>query len=248
MIYIFNFIVKRQNLQSKLSYTTMVWILISVLTVISITITLTLDLLGESFKKEECVIIFTVVFIIVSVFLGTMLTALQKMRETFPLNIMVLTAYAICISVAEGYPVINVSVLIKVGAWFGALILCSILATIGIFIKSDLRNHSIAFLIYCAVVLICNIDSVYRCLFWRLSTLALGIFVAGVLAVMIPVAVCFGQLTFSQFIHGYNPDYCLAVLVLLTTVLGFFVIFSVEVNLLMKLTGSKTMNVSLYVL
>ncbi|TNN10650.1 hypothetical protein EWB00_005172 [Schistosoma japonicum] len=248
MNYIINLIVKRQNLQSKLSYITMVWILISVLTVISITITLTLDLLGNHSKRKECVIIFTVVFIIVSVFLGTMLTVLQKMRETFPLNIMVLTVYAICISVAEGYPVINVSVLIKVGAWFGALILCSILATIGIFIKSDLRNHSIAFLIYCAVVLIVTMIVYIGVYFGGYPNLALGIFVAGVLAVMIPVAVCFGQLTFSQFIHGYNPDYCLAVLVLLTTVLGFFVIFSVEVNLLMKLTGSKTMNVSLYVL
>ncbi|KAH8848821.1 hypothetical protein KSF78_0009756 [Schistosoma japonicum] len=85
-------------------------------------------------------------------------------------------------------------------------------------------------------------------MFINCPLLALGIFVAGVLAVMIPVAVCFGQLTFSQFIHGYNPDYCLAVLVLLTTVLGFFVIFSVEINLLKNLTASKTMNVSLYVL
>ncbi|KAH8848822.1 hypothetical protein KSF78_0009708 [Schistosoma japonicum] len=225
MNYIINFILKRQNLQSKLSYTTMVWILFSVLTIISITITLTLEFTGKIIQKGRMCYNFHSCF------------------------------HAICISVAEGYPVINVSVLIKVGAWFGALFLCSLLATIGIFIKSDLRNHSIAFLIYCAVVLICNNDSVYWCLFWKLSKLnqyaillALGIFVAGVLAVMIPVAVCFGQLTFSQFIHGYNPDYCLAVLVLLTTVLGFFVIFSVEVNLLKNLTASKTMNVSLYVL
>ncbi|KAK4471117.1 hypothetical protein MN116_005515 [Schistosoma mekongi] len=250
MSYLINHITKRQNLQSTLPYIALVWILISVLTIISISITLTLCLLGESFKKRECIIIFTAVFTIVSVFLGTMLTILQKMRETFPLNIMVLTVFGICISIAEGYPVINVSVLTKLGAWFGALTLCSILATIGTFVKNDLRNHTIAFLIYYAVVLIVTMLVYIGVYFGGYPNLALGIFVVGVLAIMIPITICFGQLTFSQFIHGFNPDYCLATLVLFTTVLGFFVIFSVEIHLLMNryLTTMKTMNVSLNVL
>ncbi|KAH8875121.1 hypothetical protein KSF78_0004543 [Schistosoma japonicum] len=118
MNYIINFILKRQNLQSKLSYITMC--------------------IDSHFNYYNTNIGFTGRFI-------------QKERMCYNFHS---CFHAICISVAEGYPVINVSILIKVGAWFGALILCSILATIGIFIKSDLRNYSIAFLIYCAVVLI----------------------------------------------------------------------------------------------
>uniref|UniRef100_A0A3Q0KKB0 Bax inhibitor 1-related n=1 Tax=Schistosoma mansoni TaxID=6183 RepID=A0A3Q0KKB0_SCHMA len=209
--------------QPKPSYTAMVLILTSALSVVSITVTLILSVL-KNFKTNECVTIFTVAFTIIGTFLGMMLVILRKMRETYPLNIIMLILYGACISVAQGYSVINACVLVKVGAWAIAFVLLSILVPIGMVIKTDLSEHTSALIIYCAAELF-------------ITTV---VFTGLMIADHKKLAIGFGQLTFgTNLSYTFNPDYCIAALTLFTTLLGFFVTSSVEVHFIEGLIKNK---------
>ncbi|XP_018650668.1 hypothetical protein Smp_121930.1 [Schistosoma mansoni] len=225
--------------QPKPSYTAMVLILTSALSVVSITVTLILSVL-KNFKTNECVTIFTVAFTIIGTFLGMMLVILRKMRETYPLNIIMLILYGACISVAQGYSVINACVLVKVGAWAIAFVLLSILVPIGMVIKTDLSEHTSALIIYCAAELFITTVVFTGLMIADHKKIALAVFVAGVLAILIPLAIGFGQLTFgTNLSYTFNPDYCIAALTLFTTLLGFFVTSSVEVHFIEGLIKNK---------
>ncbi|CAH8543720.1 unnamed protein product [Schistosoma rodhaini] len=175
-------------LKRKLSYTAMVLILISALSVVSITVTLILSVLKDEFKKETCVNIFTVAFTMIGTFLGVMLVILRNMRETYPLNIIMLILYGACISVAQGYSIINVCVLVKVGAWAIAFVLLSILVPIGMVIKTDLSKYTSTLVIYFAAGLFIITAVFTGLMIAGHKKVALVVLMAGVLAILIPVS------------------------------------------------------------
>ncbi|CAH8536378.1 unnamed protein product [Schistosoma bovis] len=235
------YIFQQNALQPKLPYTAMVLILTSVLSVLSIIVTLTLFLLGGEFKSPTCIIIFTSVFNIIGFFLGMMLVILRKMRETFPLNIIMSILYGLAISAAQGYSIINVEILVKVIAWVIAFVLLSILVPVGMVIKTDLSQYTSVFMIYCVAEL-STITVVFIGLIIAGNTqVALAVYAAGVLPILIPLAIGFGQLTFSTISsYTYYPDYCLASLTLFTTLLGFFTTISVEAHFITLLIKNNT--------
>ncbi|CAI2729097.1 unnamed protein product [Schistosoma spindalis] len=228
-------------LQPKLPYIAMVLILTSVLSVISMIVTLTLSLLNGEFKTNTCITIFAGVFNIIGFFLGMMLVILQKMRETFPLNIIMLILYGLAVSAAQGYSIINVEVPVKAIAWVIAFVLLSILVPIGFVIKTDLSQYTSVFIIYCVAELSTIMVAFLGLIIAGYTQVALAVFVAGAFPILIPLAIGFGQLIFgTSFSYTYNPDYCLASLTLFTTLLGFFISISVEGHFITRLIKNNT--------
>ncbi|CAH8537998.1 unnamed protein product [Schistosoma margrebowiei] len=181
-------IFQQNALQSKLPYTAMVLILTSVLSVLSITVTLTLSLLSKEFKTDTCITIFTSVFNIIGFFLGLMLVILRKMRETNPLNIIMLILYGLTISAAQGYSIINVELLVKGIAWVIAFVLHSILVPIGIVIKTDLSQYTTVLIIYCVAELSTITVVFIGLIIADYTQVALAVYAAGVWPILIPVS------------------------------------------------------------
>ncbi|CAH8523055.1 unnamed protein product [Schistosoma intercalatum] len=142
----------------------------------------------EEFKSATCITIFTSVFNIIGFFLGMMLVILRKMRETYPLNIIMLILYGLAISAAQGYSIINVEILVKVIAWVIAFVLLSILVPVGMVIKTDLSQYTSVFMIYCVAELSTITIVFIGLIIAGYTQVALAVYVAGVLPILIPVS------------------------------------------------------------
>ncbi|KAH9587120.1 hypothetical protein MS3_00004975 [Schistosoma haematobium] len=210
-------IFQQNALQPKLSYTAMVLILTSVLSILSIIVTLTLSLLGREFKSATCITIFT------SVFKNDVGYFTEDERNVSPEynNVNFIRFGYICSSWILYHQCGNSSKSHSMGYCFR--------------VAFDFGPGCV-FMFYCVAELSTITIVFIGLIIAGYTQVALAVYVAGVLPLLIPLAIGFGQLTFStSSSYTYNPDYCLASLTLFTTLLGFFITISVEAHFIKQL-------------